>query len=123
MSTWEIIKNLISLIPAVLPLADKGFHWLPVNPAVREEWMVPSILLALVTGLGGYYLAKSKRHPLTGLIGLLFVFISVFAVISFGTGTTFNLTPGQVSLVVRLAYVAFFTFLGLALGGFLGLAP
>jgi hypothetical protein len=123
MNRWEIAKNLISLIPAVLALADKGLHWLPVNPAVREEWSMPSILTALVAGLGGYYLAKPKQHPLPGLIGLLFLLLSIAAVASFDNGITFNLTPGQVSVGIRIAYVAFFTFLGLALGGFLGLAP
>jgi hypothetical protein len=123
MSIWEIIKNIFSLLPAVLAFMDKGYQWLPVNPAVREEWTVPSIILAIVTGLGGYYRVKSTRNPSYGWIGLVFALISISAIIFFGGGTTFNLTPGQVSAAVRFAYVVFFTSLGLTCGGFAGLAP
>jgi hypothetical protein len=121
----EVLKNLATLLEAALPLVEKKFELLPVNPAVREDVVVVSMVAAAVAGFGAYHSTKqfpSIRRWL-GWIPLFAFLVCIGLELAFAAaGLTFGFSPSAVSLSVRLIYVLVFFFLGLAIGAFLGLA-
>lgn len=124
MNWLEILKNLVIILEAALPLIEKKFELLPVNPAVRNDVVVVSVMAAAVAGFGAYH--STKQFPKTrrwlGWIALLLFLVCIGLVLAFGAaGFTFGLSPSAVSLSIRLIYVLVFSFLGVAIGAFLGL--
>lgn len=120
----DILKNLLSLSAALLPLIEKYVELLPVNPHVRNDVWLISIMVAAVAGLGGYQSAKHLgRGRVVGWIGLLlFVLFLVVELAITTAGIEFGLPARGISLLVRVGYVLVFLSLGLAAGGFLGLS-
>ena len=62
---WEFTKNAASIFEALLPLAEKHLRFLPVNPAVREELLLVSMVLAGVAGFGTYRCTKISTKART----------------------------------------------------------
>jgi hypothetical protein len=119
----DIIKNLLSILPALLPLLEKQIDLLPVNPLVRQDVWLISMVLAGVAGLGGYQSAKRLYFcRYIGWIGLLLLVPTVL--LELGITTTevnFGFSPPVIQLAVRGGYCLTFLLLGLSIGGFIGL--
>jgi hypothetical protein len=122
MSMWDVIKNVISLLGAVLPILEKKIAILPVNPVIREEMMWISVMAAGIAGLGAYQSAtRIPRLRFIGWLGLFLFTVIIAFLILLTQGHTLGLTPSDVSSAVRILYVLLFLFLGLAVGGFMGI--
>lgn len=120
----EVVKNLINILQAFLPLLDSNLQLLPVNPKVRSDVGVTSIIVALVAGLVAYYFAKSikKRSRYVPGVGGFVVFVVALAgILFFGNDVSLGIPISYLPAVIRCAYVAVFCGVGLAVGGSLGL--
>jgi hypothetical protein len=120
----EVIKVLVSLLQALLPLLDSNLQFLPVNPKIREDVLVLSIIAALLAGIAAYYSAK-KIQPVRyfpGPFGLLLFVISLGAILALANDISLGIPTSYISAVIRAAYVLFFFSIGSTIGGFLGLA-
>jgi hypothetical protein len=117
----EILKLLVSIAQCLLPLVEKQFNVLPVNPAIRLEVMPFSIGLALLCGLGGYVSVKKNPglHLKLGWGGVVIAVLCFLAILGITSGGI-PLAPLLASGAVRAAYAILFGGVGLALGGFLG---
>jgi hypothetical protein len=120
----DAIKNLLGLLPAVLPLIEKYIDWLPVNPLIRERLWLAGTVAAGLAGLVGYASAKqlSRGRLIVMWIGLICFVIALAILLGITeSGLTFSLSPEGIAWLERLGYVLIFLFLGLAIGGVLGL--
>jgi hypothetical protein len=110
------------MLSALLPLAERKWMLLPVNPGIREDVLWVSILLAALSGLGGY---QTTRRLGTARLGWSALVLSVFflgTVLGLAAvKLTFGLSPSAVALAVRMGYVAFFASVGVSFGSFLAL--
>jgi len=60
-NSMDILKDIVSVLATLVPLAaDKRFNLLPVNPSVRNEVFLISVIAALVASAGGYRVAKLR---------------------------------------------------------------
>ena len=117
---WEVLAKLFSLLPSLLPLLEKHWSLLPVNPAVRSDVWVLSIIISAVAGFGGYQ--SSGRYHFLGWTGLFLFVVTLSGELAItATEIGFGLAPRVLSLLARIGYVLLFLFLGLAIGGFLRL--
>jgi hypothetical protein len=120
---WEVLKNLINIIQALLPLFDSGVQLLPVNPKIRTDVGVISIIAALVAAFAAYYSAKyiKRIRYLPGPLGVLAFVVALGAIILFANDIGLGIPILYMPAIVRGAYVAIFFGIGLTIGGFLGL--
>lgn len=121
MSWLDALNGSISLFQALLPLLEKKLALLPVNPGIRENVLVISIVLAAVAGGGGYVTTRRLHKPSIPWSSLAIAFTAVGLMFALTAGMHFGMGPLQVSVSVGLLYVAIFTSIGIAVGGFLGL--
>jgi hypothetical protein len=122
-SMIDLLKNVLSLFAAVLPLLEKHFDLLPVNPLVREDVWLISVIITGIVGLGGYQASRCLRgFRSIGWVGIvLLIPVLLFEIAITTTTLHFGFSPQVISFLARGGYVLTFCLLGLALGGFIGL--
>jgi hypothetical protein len=113
----EFAKNFVGVVSAIAALGESRYPLLPVNPAIRSELLGLASLLAAVCGLGAHQHAKRTGKSL-GALSLAVLFLAAITIIAAGKGGLDWLSPRSVSVLVRVAYVAFFSALGATFGAF-----
>src|SRR2546429_357485 len=106
----EVIKNLVSVVQAVLPLLDKQIDLLPINPGLRDEAMPISIILAAAAGFGAYQTVRLAKTAVIPWFGLALSVVFVILLFALTGGITLNMPPRTVSLAVEASYVLVFFF-------------
>jgi hypothetical protein len=114
----EVLKNGISLLQAFLPFLEKRFELLPINPGLRNNVLLISVLFAATAGLGGYQQLKRSKKAVIAWFALAGAVVSVMLIFALTGGITFSLSPLAISWAVQICYILVFLFFGLAIGGF-----
>jgi hypothetical protein len=118
----DAFKASASLLAGFLPLIEKKIELLKVNPAVRDQVLVMSVVLAAMSGFGAYRsFRNSRKGVIVGSIAIALTFVSFMFAIALISGISFGMNPLWISWSVKSAYVLTFAFLGVALGSFLSL--
>ncbi|MCZ2079442.1 MAG: hypothetical protein HUU41_05860 [Bryobacteraceae bacterium] len=119
----EYARKALPLLASLLPAGEKYTNLLPsLNPAVRNDVFIISIVATALTGFGGHETARSLRKgALFGWLGVVGFLGSTVVMIAFLNDFSFGLSTKGVSLLLRISYILIFAFLGLAVGGFLAL--
>jgi hypothetical protein len=120
MNWWEVLKNAFSLIQALLPLLEKKIDLFPINPALRDNVFVISIVLAAVAGLGGYQTVRRTEKIALPWLGFALTIVCGGLMFALTGGITFGLGPLAISWSVQACYILVFVFLGVTIGGFVG---
>ena len=118
----DALRTVASLLSGVLPIIEKKVELVKLNPAVRDQVLAMSVILAALGGFGAYRsFRKSQNGINSGAAGMAVAFVSFMLMIGLISGLTFGLNPLWASWTIKAAYVLTFTSLGVALGSFISL--
>ena len=121
MKWLDVGMGILSVVPALFPLVERQFALLPVNPGIRENVLIISIVLAAVVGLGGYLTTRRYGKPAIPWCSITAAVIAVVVMFALTGGMSFGMDPLLISALVASLYVVIFMLIGIAVGGFLGL--
>jgi hypothetical protein len=119
--TWdkvgETAKSFSGAASSALVLLDSKYSILPLNPRLRDELLLVSIILAMVAGWGAHQYAKKRNSLLVGGLSLCFAILVLMAILWLRVDQ--SSPPARISAAAQGSHVLFFVFLGGAIGGFL----
>ncbi len=117
------VKKALSILSGLLPVGERYADVLHLNPAVRNDVFIISIVAAALAGFGGYESARHLRKGVSlGWLGVVGFLASIFSVLALTNDFSFGLSPKGVAISLRICYIIVFFFIGLSVGAFLALA-
>jgi len=111
------LKNVGGAASSIIALVDYKYPLLPVNPKIRGTLTLVSAIFALLVGIGCHQTAKALRKLWVGWLSISPA-LAVLGAIFWLASDPSSLSPQAVSLLVKIAYVMFFSLRGGAVGGF-----
>jgi hypothetical protein len=118
----EWTKRALSLLSGLLPVGERYANVLQLDPAVRNEVFLISVVAAVLAGFGGHESARHlRRGALFGWLGVAGFLGCTFFVIALNNGVSLGLSTQNVGIFLRIIYILIFFFVGLSMGAFLAL--
>ncbi|GAA0022914.1 hypothetical protein JOE51_001906 [Bradyrhizobium japonicum] len=117
----EILKQLTSVVPALLPLLAKRFALLPfLNPQIAEEqWPITAVLALCASSITYNFSRTLQKHGVASylaLAGLAGGVISLLGMLALVNNLILSGHPALQDFSVRSLFVLLFVGVGLSMG-------
>jgi hypothetical protein len=119
---WERTKPVLSILEALLPWLENQVSILPVNPAIRKQYPLLSMLLAGLGGIGTYGVTKTltTAHKVW-LLSVALIACFILVLLQSALGLASEWPPTLLFLLPRAFYLLFFAAAAIAVGAILRL--
>jgi hypothetical protein len=113
----EVLKQLQSLIAALLPFLSAKFQLLPfLNPQISKDLWPITALIAFLASMMAYNLKWPRASDIFAIFGLVMMIVSVGVMISVVAEVLFATEPILQDFSVRITYFSTFVGGGIVLG-------